>query len=186
MKNINSLTAILILIVVGLACSDGLETKKANEIIAEANKFITTANENVEKASKKYSEYIKKVDGIKNNDEVDEVRDFGKELFPLYDSMGENFKKASEKFDEASKLKVNPKYKEYLETKAKEMKVRSDYAAELKKIPQALIDTKTKQEYQKERDKINENVKKMTTEATELGDKADKIQKDNPDIIKPN
>ncbi len=186
MKNVTGILAVLVLIVVGLACSDGLETKKANEIIAEANNFIVTANENVDKASKKYDEFIKKVDGIKNNDEVDKVRDFGKELFPLYDVMSENFKKASEKFDEASKLKVNPKYKEYLETKAKEMKSRSDYAAELKKIPQALIDTKNKQDYEKEREKINENVKKMTTEAKELGDKADKIQKENPDIIKQN
>ncbi len=186
MKNINGLTAILVLILIGLACSDGMETEKANGIIAEANKFITTANENVEKSSKKYEEYVKKVDGIKSNDEVDKVRDFGKELFPLYDAMSENFKKASEKFDEASKLKVNPKYKEYLETKAKEMKLRSDFSAELKKIPQALIDTKTKQDYEKERDKINENIKKMTAEAKELGDKADKIQKDNPDVIKQN
>jgi len=185
MKNFTGILAIAILILVGLACTDSMETEKANGIIAEANKFITTANENAEKAGKRYDEYTKKVEDIKEEDEVDVVRDFGKkELFPLYDAMGENFKKASEKFDEASKLKVNPKYKEYLETKAQEMKKRSEHALEMKKIPQALIDSKKKKDYEESRDKIIESASKMQKEAKELDEKAEKIRKDNPDVIK--
>lgn len=185
MKNLTGILAIIVLILVGLACSDGLETDKANKIIDEANKLITTANENVDKAKNKYEEYIKKVDAIKDNgDGLEETRNFGKELFPLYDAMSENFKKASEKFDEASKLKVNPKYKEYLETKAQELKKRSDYALELKKIPQALIDSKKKKDYEENRDKLVESANKMIKEAKELDEKAEKIRKDNPEIIK--
>lgn len=187
MKNLTGILAIAVLILVGLACKDGMETDKANKIIDEANKLITTANENVEKAGKKYDEYTKKVDEIDSEKELEEARDFGKkELFPLYDAMSENFKKASEKFDEASKLKVNPKYKEYLETKTQELKKRSEYALELKKIPQALIDSKKKKDYEENRDKIVESANKMIKEAKELDEKAEKIRKDNPDIIKQN
>ena len=61
--------------------------------------------------------------------------------------MVENFKKAADKFDEASKLKLNDKFKEYLETKAKEMKLRSEYAGELKKVPQKMIDSDSESEF---------------------------------------
>ncbi len=185
MKNFTGILAALVLIFVGLACKDGLETEKANGIIAEANKFITTANENVDKASKKYDEYAKKVDDINRDSELKDARNFGKEqLFPLYEAMNENFKKAGEKFDEASKLKVHEKYKEYLEIKAKELKLRADYALELKKIPQALIDSKKKKEYEDDRDKIKEKADKMLKEAKELDEKAEQIRRDNPKIIK--
>ena len=186
MRNLTGVLAVIVLIIVGLACSDGYETDKVNAMIAEANKFIDTGNESVEKASKKYDEYVKKVEAIKSNDDVEKAKNFGKELFPLYDAMSENFKKASEKFDEASKLKNNPKYKEYLDMKVKEFKIRSDFALELKKIPQALIDSKKKEDYEKDRDKLKESSDKMLKEAKELGEKAQQFQKDNPNIIKQN
>jgi hypothetical protein len=185
MKNLTGITAILVLIIVGLACKDGFETEKANGIIAEANKFITTANENADKASKKYDEFTKKVDDIDSDNDLKDARNFGKdELFPLYEAMSENFKKAGEKFEEASRLKVHEKYKEYLETKAKELKIRSEYALERKKIPQALIDSKKKKEYEEDRDKIKENADKILKEAKELDEKAEQIRRDNPKIIK--
>ena len=122
---------------------------------------------------------------MKNDSDLSATRDFGKELFPLYDSMKENFQKAGDKFEEASKLKINEKNKEYLELKAKEMKTRSDYSAELKKIPQALIDSHNPAEYKKAKDDTNDKISKMLAEAKDLGDKANKIQTDNPGIITP-
>lgn len=185
MKNLTAILAALLLILVGLSCKDK-DTQKANDMVAEANKFVTTANENVTKAETKYKEYVDKVEAINSDDKLKAAREFGKELFPLYDAMSENFKKASEKFDEASKLKINEKHKEHLETKAKEMKLRSDYALEMKKIPQALIDSENKKKYEENRDKIKENAEKILKEAKELGEKAEKIQKDNPEVFKQN
>lgn len=188
MKNLTGILAVLMVVAIGLACSGsfGDDTEKANGVVDEANKFVTSANESVTKAEKKVKEYDEKVGAIKSDAELKAAREFGKELFPIYDSMNENFKKASEKFDEASKLKINEKHKEYLETKAKELKVRAEFALELKKVPQALIDTENKKAYLEASGKIIENVKKMTKEATELGEKAEKIRKDNPDVMKQN
>lgn len=188
MKNLTGILAIFMILAIGLACSGsfGDETTKANTLVDEANKFVTTANESVMKAGTKADELEKKIDTIKGDEELKSARDLGKELMPIYDSMSENFKKAGDKFEEASKLKVNEKHKEYLETKAKEMKLRSDYALELKKIPQALNDSDGEKAFRDASGKIVDNVNKLTKEAKELSDKADKIQKDNPDVMKQN
>lgn len=182
MKNTTGILAILMMILVGLACS-GDDTSKANEIVGEANKFVATANESVIKASTKYDEYETKVNAMKSEDDLEKTRAFAKELIPLYETMSENFKKAGEKFDEASKLKLKEKHKEYLETKAKEMKLRSEYSAELKKIPQALIDSSGEKAYRETVADLSNKINKMTEEAKTLGDKATQIQKDNPDVM---
>lgn len=183
MKNLIGFLAVLVVFLVGLACNDA-DLEKANGLVREANKFITTGNENIGKADKKYGEYVEKVNGIKSDDDLEKARSFGKELFPLFDSVSDDFKKASEKFDEASKLKVNEKFKEYLEAKSKEFKARADYGAEMKKIPQALIDSKNKAGYEEERDKIKEKADKFLREAKEFDEKAEKIRSENPTIFK--
>ncbi len=185
MKNKLAALAVLAIIVTGLACSSD-DTGKANELVAEANKFVTEANKAASDATSKGGEYDKKVDNVKNDDDLKAARDFGKEMTKLYTSMEENFKKASEKFDEASKLKVNEKFKEYLETKAKEMKNRSETATEMKKIPKALDDAANEKAYRDALQDLVPKIQKMTKESQEIGDKADKIVKDNPTIIKQN
>lgn len=184
MKNFTGYLAFIILIMVGLACS-GDETQKANELVKEANKFIMQATEDAKKADEKGNEYDTKLAKITNDNQLEELRNLGKEVMKNYDSINESFTKASSKFDEASKLKINEKFKEYLEIKAKEMKKRSEYFLEIKKIPQALIDSKSKQEYLSESAKIGTSAKKMIDEAKDLAEKGDKIVKDNPSVIKP-
>lgn len=182
MKNLTAIAAFLIMIFVGLACS-GDETLKANGIVGEANKFIATANESVGKAGTKFDEFEAKVDAIKNNAGFNEARTVAQELLPLYESMKENFTKAGEKFEEAGKLQVKEKHKEYLETKAKEMKMRGEYSGELKKIPQAFIDSSNEKDYRQKYQELATKISKMTSEAKELETKADKIQRENPDVM---
>lgn len=182
MKNLTGILAILMMIFVGLACSSD-ETTKANETVHEANKFVATANESVVKAGTLYDQYRAKVDSIKNDTGLEEARKMAKDLMPLYESMSENFTKAGAKFEEASKLKIKDKHKEYLDTKAKEMKLRGEYSAELKKIPQALIDSTGEKAYREAVSTISDKVEKMSGEAKTLGEKATQIQKDNPDVM---
>lgn len=183
MKNLTGVLAILVMIFVGLACSGGDETAKANDTVHEANKFMTTANESVVKAGAKYDEYEAKVEAISNDKELEAARTIGKELIALQSSMSENFTKAGEKFEEASKMNIKDAHKQYLETKAKEMKLRGEYSAELKKIPQALIDSASEKEYRQTASELSAKINKMTDEAKSLADKAKKIQTDNPDVM---
>lgn len=179
MKHLTSILAVLIVITIGLACS-GDERGKANGLVSEANKFVTEANENVKKAEAKGNEYDSMLAKISTDKALNELRDFSKDLMKLYDAMQENFQKAGEKFEEASKLKINDKAKEYLGIKGNEMKKRAEYSAEIKKIPQALIDSKSKQEYVSDAQKYGANAKKMLAEANEMAEKANKLAKENP------
>lgn len=184
MRHITAILSVFIVIAIGLACS-GDDTKKANEVVAEANKFITEANEAVKKVDSKAGEFDSRVNNVKNEADLKAARDFGKEVAALYKTMEENFEKGGEKFEEASKLNVNEKFKEYLQIKSEEMKKRADYSAELQKIPKALDDAQNEKAYREAITVIVPNVQKMTKEAQELAEKADKIVKDNPTIIKP-
>src|SRR4051812_5353445 len=118
MKHLTAIFALLTMIFIGLACSGGDETSKANETVNTANSFVNTANENVVKASAKFDDYETKVASLKTDTDLKAARDLAKELIPLYDAMGDNFKKAGDKFQEASNFKINDKHKEYLQTKA--------------------------------------------------------------------
>jgi len=185
MKNLMAVLAVLMLIFAGLACS-GDETDKANALVDEANKFITDGNKNVTDAQTKGEEFDKMVkDADETKEDQQKIIDFGnKELNPLYDKMKDNFQKAGEKFDAASKLKVNDKFKEYLEAKAAEFKKRADYAESLKAVPKSLSESKDKDDYYEKAKKNNDDSKKILGEADELGKKATKIQTDNPNIFK--
>ena len=184
MKNTIGVLSVGLLIFAGLACSAlSDDTAKANDIVGEANKFVTTANESVVKADKLATEFDTKVAAIKGAADLEKARSLSKDLIKEYDAMADNFKKAGEKFDEASKLKIKDKHKEYLETKAKEMKLRSDYTLELKKVPQKLIDSDSKTDFKDTLTAQLAKVKTMTSDAKDLADKADKIAKDNPDVL---
>ncbi len=184
MKNLTGILALLLMIFAGLACS-GDETEKANALVDEANKFIVEANKSVESAQTKGTEFDKKVAAMSERDDKKAISEYSsKELVPLYDSMKDNFQKAGDKFNEASKLKLNDKFKEYLEAKSSEMKKRAEYAAELKSIPKALDDADTKKDYDDAVAKSLEKIKQIQKDAQDLADKAAKIQKDNPNVMK--
>jgi len=180
MKNLTAILAVLMMIFAGLACSTD-ETDKANAMVDEANKFITEGNKNVQDAETKGKEYNQKITASEGDEDLAKVTEYGKtELLPLYDKMKDNFQKAGEKFDAASKLKVNEKFKEYLEIKASEFKKRADYAEALKAVPKTLADGNYKEPAQKDLDKADGILK----EANDLDTKAKKIQTDNPNIFK--
>src|ERR1044072_9211663 len=96
----------------------------------------------------------------------------------------DGYKEAGSKFEEASKLDVKDKFKDYLSVKSKEMNKRSELTSALMREPKALIDSKGPDEYKK---KVNQVVAKVTTlkkDAEELAGKADKIFEENKDLFK--
>lgn len=184
MKNTTGILTIIILLIAGLACSGGDDIAKINEHVDAANKFVTEANEAVKKVEAKADEFDEKVDNVKSEADLKAVREMGKEMASLYETMQTNFQKAGEKFAEAGKIAGNPKFKEYFELKAQEMRKRSDMSAELKGIPKALDEAANEKAFKTSAAKVVEKVQQLTKEANDLGEKANKIQRDNPDIIK--
>lgn len=174
-----ALMATVLLVGVVLACSGGDETDKANKLVDEGN---TAINE-----GKKYlSDAEEKKDKMLRTDvsQLAEARTLANESIRIYQQAEDKCKDAVTKFEEASKLKINDKFKDYLSLKVKEYNKRAELVDTLKSIPQALIDSQTKSAFTSRGNAATEKAERLNKEAQDLSDQADKVQKDNPDAFK--
>ena len=185
MKRTIALT--IMIVMAGLLSACNLyETDKANKLVDEANTSIKDANDKIEKGNDKLVEIEKAVPGIESEEDLEKARTVAKDAIPLLEKARDQYKAASGKFEEASKLKLQDKFKEYLDLKAKEMKKRSEIADLLLGEPQALINSKSPEDYQKTVNELVAKLKGSRTDAEDLATKADKITAENKEIFKTN
>ena len=171
--------ALLILVVAVLACSSGDETEKANKLVDEGNAAVKEAKKHVADAEEKKQKMLQT-----NVAQLEAARATAKEAIAAYDKAKEQCKEASKKYEEASKLKVKDKFKEYLTLKMKEWDKRAEVVETAKGTPQALIDSENRSAFIGMANANNERVDRLSKEADDLAAQADKLQKDNPDIFK--
>ena len=171
--------ALLMLVAAVLACSSGLETEKANKIgdegnaaVAEGKKFYTEAEE-------------KKQAMLQTNiRQLAEARTLAKEAIASYDKAEEKCKEAAKKYDEASKLKISDKFKEYLQIKVREYNKRAELCEAAKGTPQALIDSESRSSFIARANVNNGRVAQLLKDADEIAGQAKKLEADNPDMFK--
>ena len=171
--------ALLMLVAAVLACSSGLETEKANKIgdegnaaVAEGKKFYTEAEE-------------KKQAMLQTNvRQLAEARTLAKEAIASYDKAEEKCKEAAKKYDEASKLKISDKFKEYLQIKVREYNKRAELCEAAKGTPQALIDSESRSSFISRANVNNGRVAQLLKDADEIAGQAKKLEADNPDMFK--
>jgi hypothetical protein len=180
----NAFMALALLALVVLACSAGDETEKANKLVGEGNATVQEAKKFYAEAEGKKEKMIQAVPSIKNLVQLELVRSVAKEAIIAYDKTKEKCNDTSRKFEEASKLQIKDKFKEYLTLKTKEFQKRAEIVETSKGTPQALIDSDSRSAFADKVKATNEMVEKLTKEADDLGAQADKLQKDNPDIFK--
>jgi hypothetical protein len=171
--------ALLVLIAAVLACSSGDETEKANKIVDEGNAAVQEAKKFVTEAETKKQQMMNTPIA-----KLADARATAKEAIDAYEKAKVKCKEASKKYEEASKLKIKDKFKEYLTIKVKEYDKRAELLETAKGTPQALIDSKTKSAFAGMAKANNERVDRLTKEADDLAAQADKLLKDNPDIFK--
>jgi hypothetical protein len=177
----------MMVVMAGLLSACNLyETDKANKLVDEANVSITDGNDKINKGNDKLVEMETAVPNIEDEAGLEKARGVAKDSIALLEKARDQYKVASGKFEEASKLKLQDKFKEYLDTKSKEMKKRSDIADALLGEPQALVKSDSKEEYQKAVETVVAKVKGLRTEADDLATKADKITAENKEIFKTN
>ena len=174
--------ALLILVAAVLACSSagiGNETAAANKLVDEGNAAVQEAKKYVTDAeAKKDAMLHTKVSQLR------EARTLAKEAVAAYDKAEEKCKEAAKKYDEASKLKINEKFKEYLGLKVKEYNKRAEMVETARATPQALLDSESQKSFIIRVKAANEKVDALSKEAGEFAAQSDKLQKDNPDIFK--
>lgn len=172
--------ALILLIAVVLACSSGgNETEKANKLVDEGNAVVQDAKKDLTEA-----EQLKQKMLATDVKHLDDARSTAKEAIAAYEKAEAKCKEAAAKYDEASRLKLNDKFKEYLSLKVKEYNKRAELVQTAKGVPQALIDSESRQGWITKANSVNEKVDQLSKEADDLGAQAEKIQKDNPDIFK--
>jgi len=179
-KNWNALLALSLLIAIVLACSSGgNETEKANKLVDEGNAAVQDAKKSITEA-----EDLKQKMLHTDVSQLAEARATAKDAIAAYEKAETKCKDAAAKYDEASRMKLNDKFKEYLALKVKEYNKRGEMVAMAKGVPQALIDSESREGWVNKANEVNAKVDKLRQEADDIAAQADKIQKDNPDIFK--
>lgn len=172
--------AFALLITVVLACSSGgNETDKANKLVDDGNAAVQDAKKNITEA-----EELKQKMLTTDVSHLEDARATAKEAIAAYEKAEAKCKEAAAKYDEASRLKINDKFKEYLALKVKEYNKRSEMVSTAKGVPQALIDSESREGWINKANSVNSKVNELSKEADDISNQADKLQKDNPNIFK--
>jgi hypothetical protein len=176
------LVALFLLVAAVLACKNAgtpSETDKANKLVDEGNAAVEQAKKFVTDAESKKDQMMKT--DIRR---LAEARVRAAESIAAYDKAAEKCKEASAKYDEASRLQISDKFKQYLMLKVKEYNKRAEMVEAAKGTPQALIESTNRSSFVIRANSNNAKVNELYKEAEDLGAQAQKLQKDNPDMFK--
>jgi hypothetical protein len=174
-----ALFAGLLLLAALLACGSGDETEKANKLVNEGNAAIDEGKKYVADGEEKKNKMLQMPVA-----QLADARTLAREAVRSYEQAEQKAKEAAGKFDEASKLKISDKFKEYLSVKVKEFNKRAELVDALKGAPQALIDSENRANFIIHANEANQKAERLAKEADDLEAQADKLQKDNADSIK--
>jgi hypothetical protein len=176
--------ALLLLVAAVLACSSGDETEKANKTGDEGNAAVEEGKKFFIDAQDKKQKMLQMLQTKVSTSQLAEARTIAKEAIAAYDKAEEKCKEAAKKYDEASKLKISDKFKEYLGIKVKEYNKRAELVEASKGAPQALIDSESQSSFATRLQANNEKVAALAKEADDLAGQAKKLEADNPNMFK--
>jgi hypothetical protein len=172
--------ALALLVAAMVACSGsiGNQTEKANKLVTEGNAAVQEGTKFLTEAEEKKEQMLQA-----EISEIEEARALAKEAIAAYDKAAEKCKEAAKKYEEASKLRINDKFKEYLTLKVKEYNKRAEVVETAKGTPQALIDSENQKSFITRAEANNEKVDALGKEAEDLASQSDKLEKENPKIF---
>lgn len=176
-----TLLALLALLTFAVACT---ETEQANKLIEEGNAMITEANKMSEEAGTKYGKLL---DNMTDENFSEEQAKSKSDINAAADAFGksaEKYRAAAKKFEEASKMKVDDKFKEYLSFKAQEFNKNADGSEAAQALVKALADSADGAAFKAKIAELKPKVDQLSKEATEFQQKAEKIRTENKDKFK--
>lgn len=181
-RNSSALLALFLLLGVIIACNRSATTNET----AQANKLVDDGNKAVEEAKTFITDAEAKKTKMMQTDvrRLAEARVTAAEAIAAYDKAATKCKEAAQKYDEASRLKISDKFKEYLILKVKEYQKRGEMIDTAKGTPQALIESTNKSSFAIRANSNNAKVDALRKEAEGFAAQAEKLQKDNPNMFK--
>ena len=171
-------------LVLGLAGCKFYDTDKANKLVDAANVSIKDANDKADKGTNKLQEMETAAMQAEDQETWTKWQTEAKGIIGDLEKARDSYTDAGNKFLEASKLKLQDKFKEYLDAKGQEMKKRGEMADALIGEPRALIDSTNPQDFQTKATDAIKKVQDLKKQADDLEAKADKIYKENESMFK--
>lgn len=183
--------SILLLASLFIACS-ALKNMGGGNQMAEANKLVGSAKEDldaVDRISEENEEKTSELTKAENAGNVEEVKKILNDLITAIDDGLKHGESAADKTEQASKLKIDDKYKEYLSYKAQAFRKQIDAFKSLREAAVIERDNYGKGGSEVESAKASfrkklDDYKKLLADAKSLHRKADDIARENPDKIK--
>ncbi len=176
----------MLLIGLSLACGLGDQTDEANKLVDEANAIIEKNNELIDKSNKLFDELMG--DNLTKVKDIEAYKEKNKSKFDELISLKEQIEKSgaesTDKFEQASKLKVSKEFKEYLRIKIQELNKRNDANKLVAPFVKAFLQTKDVDKINKQIEDYEKEFADIARETDELMKKGEQFEKDNPDTIK--
>jgi hypothetical protein len=160
--------------------AEDTQLKDANKLESEADALSTKVDDTYKQVAAKDEE----INAAKKDKA--RIKKLTDEELALYDQATKDARDAADKYEQASKLKVDAKYQEYLNLRAQYMRKHGAHLAALKDLIAARLEAtnkpgKASRDKQAEAKTRSERLKK---EVDDLKAQADKIQKENGDKFK--
>lgn len=181
-----TLWLVVLLAAISFSMACGGEEDGANKLVNEANDAINKSKANDAKINSLSKELLGDawVNAEDNAKYFADSKAKVDELVGLDEQNEKAMNEAAGKFEQASKMKVDDKFKEYLGLKSQEFKKLAEkYKAEYTFL-KAVSAEKDNDKAGKMAEEYSKKSADIMKEATELAAKSDKITKDNPTIFK--
>lgn len=175
---------LLLLMCFAFACNLD-ETDEANKMIEAGNAAVTEGNKLLLEANSKNDKLFDSVSPEQYLEQRDSLKSTAQESADGFEKSAAKYREASTKYDQASKLKIHEKLKEYLTAKSQEFAKRAEQADAAKGNPKAFMDSKDEEALLKSINDNKERIEKLEKDAAELAEKSSKIQQENKNIFKP-
>ena len=180
--------AVVLLLALAAGCKIkfGDDTGEANKLIAEANAGIVAADKISEEAYAKFRSYMndETMNGFPANRE--RIRATVQESADLFGKSAAAYREqVVEKFEGASKMKIDDRFREYIKLKVEAFRKLADskeVARELALVPLDPSVT-TQGAFLAKVKEVDARLNAAVKEVQELNSRANKIQQDNPDLI---
>jgi hypothetical protein len=176
--------AFLLLLTFTLACNMGDETDKANKLVSEGNAAIDEGNKLATEAGAKNDKVFDALSAEDFEASKASQTAAAKEAVDGLTKAAAKYRDASKKFDEASKLKIDDKFKEYLSLKSQEFSKRAELMDVGKGNAQALLNSEDMASMSSAITANKTKYEALDKESKDLESKAEKIRTDNKDKIK--
>ena len=185
-QSVPRVCALLLTIFVLSGCATpGDDSERANRAVDDGNAEVEAGKKLSEEGLAKYMEAFDFEESTGSSSDWEDRKQPAREAIDLLGKAVERFRKAADKFEEASKLRVDEKFKQYLSLKTQGLRKRAEQVEVVRNIPEMLLDESIKDSKSllPKIDEANERSQRLGKESEELESQAEKIRLENAHLF---